>query len=504
MANSSILPLFKKGLVRPTQPADLAIRGERLRSYRKERTPSMKCPLHLLELGLALFLPGCLLALFLSLLQVSPAHAGSITVDGTTCTLADAITAANTDAAAGSCPAGSGDDTLGLSSGGIYTLTTSLPSITTTITISGNGATIIRDPGAPSFSIFHVGATGALTLDNVTISNGDDGGIYNSGGVLTVTASSVVSNTGFNGGGIGGYGTTFIARSVISGNTATNFGGGIDLEGTLRISDTLIAYNTAPSASGGGLVFAHPDAPARIVNSTIYTNTGGGIMTGYNGKIIVENSTVSGNDVGVGFGSGDPGTMAITMTYTTVTANEVGITDFDCPGCGSFYYASSIVAGNTTDCDVTASTLTSGGYSLVGDTTACNAIATGDQSTTDPGLGPLQDNGGPTPTHALHAGSPAIDQIPVSTNGCKSTITTDQRGAVRADGSNHGGSACDMGAYEYDSNQTPTVVKLVSFSGSGLVGGISPAGLIATIAALSAGVATTGGVRLLRRRNRQT
>lgn len=463
----------------------------------------MKCP-HLFKLGLALFLSEFLLALFLGLLQVTPVYAGSITVDGTTCTLADAITAANTDAATGGCPAGSVDDTLVLSSGGIYILTTDLPSIITTITISGNGATITWGTGTPSYSILRVGSTGVLTLDNVKISNGSEGGIYNSGGVLTVTNSSIISNTGFNGGGIGGYGTTFIARSVISGNTATNFGGGIDLEGTLRISDTLIAYNTAPSMSGGGLILAHPDAPAQIVNSTIANNTGGGLMTGFNGKIIVENSTVSGNDVGVGFGSGDPGTMAITMTYTTVTANGTGITDLDCPGCGGFHYASSIVAGNTTDCDVTASTLTSDGYNLVGNTTTCNATATGDQSTTDPKLGPLQDNGGPTPTHALLAGSPAIETIPISTNGCKSMITTDQRGAVRADGSNRGGSACDMGAYEYGSNQTPTIVKLVSFSGSGLAGGISPAGLIATIAALSASIATTGGVRVLRRRNRRT
>ena len=59
----------------------------------------------------------------------------------------------------------------------------------------------------------------------------------------------------------------------------------------------------------------------------------------------------------------------------------------------------------------------------------------------DPLLGPLQDNGGPTFTHALLPGSPAIDHIPAE--NCE--VTTDQRGVARPQGA-----ACDIGAYELE------------------------------------------------------
>ncbi|NOX61432.1 MAG: right-handed parallel beta-helix repeat-containing protein, partial [Chloroflexi bacterium] len=62
-------------------------------------------------------------------------------------------------------------------------------------------------------------------------------------------------------------------------------------------------------------------------------------------------------------------------------------------------------------------------------------------------LGPLQNNGGPTPTHALLAG-PAIDAIPPHDEGCRPGQSLDQRGFIRAGGEGKGGAACDMGAYE--------------------------------------------------------
>ena len=82
-----------------------------------------------------------------------------------------------------------------------------------------------------------------------------------------------------------------------------------------------------------------------------------------------------------------------------------------------------------------AATITSGGFNVISDG-SCNPIAS-DQSSTDALLGPLADNGGPTLTHALLAGSPAIDAADSAV--CP---TTDQRGVARD-------AACDVGSYEF-------------------------------------------------------
>ena len=85
-------------------------------------------------------------------------------------------------------------------------------------------------------------------------------------------------------------------------------------------------------------------------------------------------------------------------------------------------------------------------------------------------LEPLANNGGPTQTRALGAGSVAIDRIPVGAleaNGCVAGTSTDQRGAPRAGGVGLGGSACDVGAYEFAS--TPLAVTLASFDAQAMV-----------------------------------
>ncbi|MGR8935311.1 MAG: hypothetical protein ACU837_13105, partial [Gammaproteobacteria bacterium] len=108
----------------------------------------------------------------------------AITVDGTNCTLTDAITAANTDTATGGCKAGNGTDTLQLSAA-TYTLKTidnntdgpnGLPSVTSAITINGatSGSTIRRSGAAstPSFRLFRIAADGQLTLHRIKIQTG--------------------------------------------------------------------------------------------------------------------------------------------------------------------------------------------------------------------------------------------------------------------------------------------------------------------------------------------
>ena len=120
------------------------------------------------------------IALLLALGQ-APALAATINVDGTSCTLVDAITAANTDAATGGCTAGSGADTLVLAAGSTHTLIevndgtdgpTGLPAIASVITIEGNGSTIRRDRSVTEFRILAVRSNGNLTLQETTVSGG--------------------------------------------------------------------------------------------------------------------------------------------------------------------------------------------------------------------------------------------------------------------------------------------------------------------------------------------
>ena len=174
------------------------------------------------------------IALLLALGEV-PALAATINVDGTTCTLAQAIIAANTDTATGGCRAGRGADTLVLAAESTHTLhsgrytgygLTGLPPITSTMTIEGNGSTIQRANDAPAFRIFAVHSAGDLTLRETTVSGGDvrpfgGGGVLNFRGTLTLTHSTISGNAASYGGGVRNVrGTLTLTHSTISGNSA--------------------------------------------------------------------------------------------------------------------------------------------------------------------------------------------------------------------------------------------------------------------------------------------
>lgn len=209
------------------------------------------------------------LVLLVAALGIAPmpvAQADTINVGGT-CTLVDAITAANTDTATGGCAAGSGADTIDLQSGTMYTLTTvnnpqsgpnGLPSITSNIIIQGNGATITRGGGAPNFRFFHVAITGTLTLRNLTLSNGRvQGGAGGLGGA-----------GGGGGAGMGGaifnLGELTLDNCTLSGNTAIGGNGGNGL------------YNNG-GGGGGGMGGGGG-------NSSGYGAGGGGGFTGAGGQ----------------------------------------------------------------------------------------------------------------------------------------------------------------------------------------------------------------------------
>src|SRR5438093_3094731 len=159
---------------------------------------------------------------------------------------------------------------------GTYTLTAvdntadganGLPSITSALTIVGAGAgdTIIeREASAPFFRLVHVGQTGLLKLEGLTLR----GGLHRSS----------PSGSSDGGGGLFNRGTVIISQSTVAGNVSRQAsGGGIISFGRLVIAKSTITNNTATTGYGGG-VFSPPGAT--IVNSTISGNlasSGGGL-----------------------------------------------------------------------------------------------------------------------------------------------------------------------------------------------------------------------------------
>ena len=286
-------------------------------------------------------------------------------------------------------------------------------------TISGN----VADHGGGIFN------EGDLTLINSLVERnsaegdlegGTGGGIYSSnfGGTLTITNSAIFRNWAGRGGGIFGYGTLTITNSLIAENIAADaHSGGIFSYGTLTISDSTISGNTAQRDGGG--IFSPGNLT--ITNSTISGNSaqrdGGGIYN-WAGTLTIVNTTVSGNSAQTGNGGG-------------IWNDSSGIARLD----------NTIVAGNSPD-DVFGPLDPVSSHNLVGG---------------NPMLGPLAENGGPTPTHALLPGSPAID---TGSNdwAIAARLTLDQRGFRRfIDGDSQGSVDVDIGAFEFGSTSPATV-----------------------------------------------
>ena len=255
--------------------------------------------------------------------------------------------------------------------------------------------------------------------------------------IVTISNLTIRGGLGYQGGGISNLGKLTVSSCIISDNTASSSrsadaGGGIDNTGTATIDRSTISNNVAEtlattrSAEGGGI---GSGGTLRIRNSTVSGNVvfepsgrakiGAGIYVG--GTLIASNLTVTGNQgPGVSIGLG-----AAAVVQNSIVSQNVG--------------------GN---CD---GSITSNGYNLSSDTT-CNFSGPGDLNNIDPQLGPLQDNGGNTPTMALPSGSPAVDAG--NPNGCRdekgNLLKTDQRGQPRPDKEDTGG--CDVGAYERQSD----------------------------------------------------
>lgn len=340
----------------------------------------------------------------------------------------------------------------------------------TKVTVTGNragqtGAQFRRGGG-----IFNDGA-GVLRLVRSTVSGNlaaEGGGIANDGGTVTIVRSTIAANTASiadgpaRGGGIYSYGTLSLDRSTVRDNEANSAveatGAGIYAWGPGMIITILRSTVSGNQASGsaavfGGGIYGTDGSTIKVIRSTISGNSaednsrGGGIYS--DATLIIKTSTISGNRA-----AGEHGGVSVsgntTISFSTITGNTGGFVGGVGVN-GTLTLQSSIVAGNTTietdnrkDC--LAGTVVAD-HSVVGAANGCGTLTDGDNfnqaglasDLLDPVLGPLAKNGGPTKTHALLVGSPAIG------TGGTCAKTTDQRGSVRPSPK---GGACDVGAYE--------------------------------------------------------
>jgi hypothetical protein len=385
-----------------------------------------------------------------------------------------------------------------------------LPSITSTLTIvaDGTGASIVRDASAPSFRIFHVGSAGRLTLKQLSVIGGNvnnaadvnagsGGGLFNSGGEVTIRSSAFESNSADTGaGGLSNNGgsvtitsTSFLRNSsgtgtggmTTSGDQATisectfdqNFGlgsGAIQVSGggMLQISRTQFTNNGAEFNTGGMWVAS---GYASVDRTTFFNNQSGGngaVRVDTNGVSVITNSAFVENKSAIAI-FGNFGTSEITNTtfarnenYGNLSPSGIALLDG-----GTMLLTNSTFSENTVLYDVRPYPIISGGSrTFIGNviiahrpdetsvSTCPGAITSlgnnilSDQSCAvallpsdivgDPGLGPFTDDGAPGNAHyPLLPDSLAID-------AGNPTLCTkkDQIGDPRK-------RACDIGAIEF-------------------------------------------------------
>jgi CSLREA domain-containing protein len=263
---------------------------------------------------------------------------------GSSCTLRDAITAADVTG---------GNITFNSGLSGTITLGSALPALTGQITITGPGANVITVSGisATVGSMFTVNSGATVGISGLTIANGNaaastlgfGGGIFNEGGALTVSDCVLSNNTASNnGGGIYSEGTLTVTNSTFSTNTAAsgdgaNGGGIFSLSGTLTVNYSTFSGNTA-NGHDGGAIFA--DNPANISNSTFSGNQAdaGGAIASLSGTMTVANSIFSGNSAtlyGAGLLNGAPLNATGNLFYNNLFYNNLngGTTEGDCFNC---------------------------------------------------------------------------------------------------------------------------------------------------------------------------
>jgi len=363
-------------------------------------------------------------ALFITISTATLANAETFTVtrtddrnatcnSGVDCSLREAVNAAN---------AVPSDDTINFApSITIITLANEIViNNAGTMTINGNGANVLTIDGGPGTNRIFFIDKATVTISSVTLTGGNGAGTI-----------------GGNGGAIYAIGGTIVLNSI---------------------------HVTANSANTAGGVYFNNGTDHQILNSTFSANTASSCGGFYNdtSTLAVTNSTISGNSV-ENIGGGFCSLANTTLRHVTITANSAGNGGggmlinlaINFPNRRTLNLGNTIVAGNTgsstPDIRFNGGTITTAGYNLLGDNSGIETIFPAGNpnanqdivgtsaSPVNPLLGPLQNNGGTTPTHALLLGSLAIN---VGNNA--EAPVTDQRGFARIIGG-----TIDIGAFEY-------------------------------------------------------
>ncbi|MBN2007024.1 MAG: DUF11 domain-containing protein [Anaerolineae bacterium] len=328
------------------------------------------------------------------------------------------------------------------------------------VAIAGSGDTITFDAGLSGQTLVlesEMVISKTLTLDgsalaaHARISGNDAVRVFYVADEANVTLfhlDVISGNATGNGGGIYSTGALTLANCTVSGSHAADYGGGIYNRGALTLLASTLSGNNARyggglfnSASGVGMI------NSSALNGNVATVAGGGIYnTG--GVVSVTASTLSGNhaaSLGGGIDNTSGGTVSLIASTVASNTSQTG---------GGLYNLAAMSLSNSLigdngaesgpDCN---GALTSQDYNLIESTADCTfgGVTTHNITGQDALLGPLNDNGGATPTQALLADSPALDRIPVGANGCGDNPAQDQRGSERPSPS---GGACDIGAYE--------------------------------------------------------
>jgi len=371
----------------------------------------------------------------------------------------------------------------------------------TDLTIVGPGPGKLTIDGANADRVFNHAGLGTLTLTDLTVTHGTwaadkayGGCIYSKGSVslnrTVVTACTALGQTVAAGGGIIALNVLSTQASAITGNVASAVvgapamlsaaGGGAFAVQNLRLIQSVVSGNTAQAPTGkvygGGLV-----APAALTvkYSTIRNNTAisagnlanyssGGAIFGSSAFAVIA-STIDHNtaDAGGALVIQDNSTSTASITMTTISSNTGTLGIGAITTAGAISILGSTIAFNTSGSTINAAVQLGGetklqstiiadnspvdlmsGVAVTGGKNLIKIVSPGtvvpmDTKTQDPNLLPLAFNGGPTRTHALGAGSPAINN---GSNGANYDF--DQRGPTygRAVG------VADIGAYEVDTD----------------------------------------------------
>ena len=408
-----------------------------------------------LLLAAAALLPQSALATTRTVSNLNDAGAGSLrdtiaaSVAGDTVTFASGLTG-----------------TINLSSGEL--------TIARDLTIIGPGSATLTLKGVFGSRIFRIISTTAnlsgMTVTGGFVSNEGGGGIMNAAALGLrdcVVSGNIAPSSAAGGGGVFNTGSLTASNCTFAGNNAFK-GGGILNSGTLTLNNCTVSgnrtgdpnNNNSVDTSGAGIF--NSSGTLTITNCTVSGNvavaSGGGIYNA--GTLSIISSTIAGNATYVHDGAGVYNSGTLSLRNSTISANLVN--NFGAGlyhGAGTANIENTLIAGNSTNSfappfapfgmDVYGN-ITSQGHNFIGKTNASSGWVATDltgsaASPLNPLLGPLQNNGGPTPTMVPTPLSAAIDAGDDAALGPPLNLTTDQRGFPRKLGLH-----IDIGAAEAD------------------------------------------------------